>query len=80
MVLLAVPPWLGCLERCFVDLGIVGSSPEDAERQFIFIFGGWPIVLFLLHMVCNVEKTTEGSFFNVADHVLKYKRSLGEFW
>ena len=30
-------------------LEIVGSSPDGAEPQFIFIFLGWPVVSLLLH-------------------------------
>ena len=51
----SVAYWFGALP---FNLGIVGSSPDSAERQFIFIFLGWPTVLLLLHMVCYVEKTT----------------------
>ena len=39
-------------------LGIVGSSPDGVERQFIFIFLGRPIISLLLHIVCYVEKAT----------------------
>ena len=57
---LAISPWLRCPERSFGNLGIEGSSPDGAERQFIFIlFHFWGVDLSL----------NFGCFFNVADHV-----------
>ena len=54
------------LVLCTWNFGIVGSSPDGVEWQFIFIFLGRPIISLL---VCYVEKATLGSFFNVADNV-----------
>ena len=40
------------------NFGIVGSSPDGVEPQFILIFWGRPIISLLLHIVCYVEKAT----------------------
>ena len=45
----------------------------------LFIFFGVDLSYFFYTWSATLKKLPKVVFFNVADHVLKYKRSLGEF-
>ena len=64
----SVAYWFGALP---FNLGIVGSSPDSAERQFIFIFLVDLPYCYFYTWSAKLKKLLRSSFFNVADKSIK---------